>query len=245
MTDFTVVLLPGLDGTGTLFRPLLAHLPPNLRSLVVTYPTDELLGYEELLPRVLDVLPTSAPFVLLGESFSGPLVLMAAARSPVGLRGVILCASFVRNPLPAGSALLRHLVRGSCFRVAPEFARSWALLGRYATPSLRRLSSEAIDAVSPQVLAHRVRTVLNVDVRRELEACRVPVLYLRGTHDRVVGRRNMDEVIACSASATVEEIAAPHFVLQAQPGAAAAAVWKFLAALPSNPPTMKPSAGQA
>src|ERR1051325_2082913 len=106
MTALTVVLLPGLDGTGTLFRPLLDHLPPELHPLVVTYPPEEPIGYDELLPRVLDHLPTSTPFVLLGESFSGPLALMVAARSPTGLRVVIVCASFVRNPLPAGSSLL-------------------------------------------------------------------------------------------------------------------------------------------
>ncbi len=167
---------------------------------------------------------------------------MAAARSPVGLRGVILCASFVRNPLPAGTALLQHLVHGLCFRAAPEFARSWALLGGYATPELRRLSCEAIDAVSPSVLAHRVRAVLNVDVRRELEACRVPILYLRGTHDRLVGRRNGNDVTARCSSAEVAEIPAPHFVLQAQPAAAAAAVSEFLATLPSNPPLERTAA---
>ena len=226
----TIVLLPGLDGTGLLFRPLRAHLPAELRVVVANYPGDQLLGYEGLLQRVLDALPTSGPFVLLGESFSGPLALMAAARSPVGLRGVILCASFVRNPLPAGSVLLRHLVRGWCFRAAPDFVRSWALLGEDATPELRRLSSEAIDAVSPRVLAHRVRAVLTVDVRRELEACRVPVLYLRGKRDRLIGRRNGEEVVA-RCSGEVVEIAAPHFVLQAQPAAAAVVVSRFVAAL--------------
>ena len=242
MTDFAVVLLPGLDGTGTLFRPFVAHLPPELRPVVVAYPTDQPLGYDDLLPLVLEALPTSAPFVLLGESFSGPLALMAAARSPTGLRGVILCASFVRNPLPTGAAFLRHLVRGVCFRVAPEFVRNWALLGGYATPELRRLSAEAIDAVSPQVLAHRVRAVLKVDVHRQLEACDVPVLYLRGIHDRVVGRRNGDEVIARAPSADIAEIAAPHFVLQAQPAAAAVAVSKFVAALPSKAPLERTAA---
>jgi pimeloyl-ACP methyl ester carboxylesterase len=161
---------------------------------------------------------------------------MAAARSPAGLRGVILCASFVRNPLPAGSALLRHLVRGFCFRAAPEFVRSWVLLGRYATPALRRLSCEAIEAVSPNVLAHRVRAVLTVDVRRELEASPVPVLYLRGTHDRLVSRRSADAVVTRSSSTEVVEIPAPHFVLQAQPATAAAAIASFLAALPPKPP---------
>lgn len=236
MTDITLVLLPGLDGTGTLFKPLLAHLPPEVRPLVVAYPTQERLGYEELLPRVLDALPRSEPFVILGESFSGPLAIMAAARSPAALRGVVLCASFVRNPLPV-PARLKYLVRGLYFRATPEFARSWALLGRYATPELRRVLCEAIDAVSPDVLTHRARSVLEVDVRHELESCRVPVLYLRGTHDRVVGRRNGDEVATLCSSARVVEIPASHFVLQAQPAAATAAVSEFLSALPPDPPT--------
>ena len=32
-------------------------------------------------------------FVVVGESFSGPLALLLAARSPPGLRGVVLCAT--------------------------------------------------------------------------------------------------------------------------------------------------------
>jgi pimeloyl-[acyl-carrier protein] methyl ester esterase len=236
MTDFALVLLPGLDGTGTLFQPLLAHLPPQLRPIVVAYPTDQLLGYDDLLPLVLKTLPTSMPFVLLGESFSGPLALMAAARSPVGLRGVILCATFVRNPVPAVAAYLRHLVRGIYFRITPEIVRTWSLLGGHATPALRRLWFEATNTVSPHVLAHRVRAVLQVDVRPQLEICPVPILYLRATQDRVVSRRNGDDVIAGSSAAELVELAAPHLVLQVLPEAAAAAVSRFVASLPSNPP---------
>ncbi|MFT3786256.1 MAG: alpha/beta hydrolase [Tepidisphaeraceae bacterium] len=222
-------MLPGLDGTGTLFRPLLAHLPPGVKPLVVSYPTDEPLGYEELLPRVLGALPTPSPFVLLGESFSGPLAVMAAARAPADLRGVILCASFVRNPSPVPAVLLRPLAHRFCFRATPEFARSWALLGRYATPELRQMLREAIGATSAHVLAHRMRAVLDVDVCGELTACRVPVLYLRGTHDRLVGRRNANDVVARARVAQVVEMPAPHLLLQTQPEAAAVALSKFLA----------------
>src|SRR2546430_17674636 len=120
MTELPLVLLPGLDGSGLLFRPLIDHLPPELDPIVVAYPPDRALGYDELLPLALKALPTSAPFALLGESFSGPLALMAAARAPEGLQAVILCATFVRKPLLAHIPLLRHLVRGPCFRVVPE-----------------------------------------------------------------------------------------------------------------------------
>ena len=33
-----LVLLPGMDGTGDLFAPLLSALPPALRTIVVRYP---------------------------------------------------------------------------------------------------------------------------------------------------------------------------------------------------------------
>jgi propionyl-CoA carboxylase beta chain len=39
----TLVLLPGLDGTGILFRPLIEALPPEIRTLTCTYPGDEFL----------------------------------------------------------------------------------------------------------------------------------------------------------------------------------------------------------
>ena len=73
MTELALVLLPGLDGSGVMFRPLLGHVPPALRPVVVAYPPDKALGYEDLLPLVLDALPSSEPFVILGESFGGRL----------------------------------------------------------------------------------------------------------------------------------------------------------------------------
>ena len=65
----SLVLLPGLDGTGLLFQPLIDCLPEDIQPVVVAYPKELQLGYAELLPLVLDSLPPG-PFVLLGESFS-------------------------------------------------------------------------------------------------------------------------------------------------------------------------------
>src|SRR5262245_11899688 len=105
-----LLLLPGADGTGILFAPLLSALPPALQPLVVRYPPDQPLGYADLLPLVEEAVPASGDFLVLGESFSGPLALLLAARRPPGLRGVILCASFARNPLPGCTRWLRGLV---------------------------------------------------------------------------------------------------------------------------------------
>lgn len=143
----SLVLLPGLDGTGALFQPLLEHLPKDLKPIVVSYPGSDCLSYHELLPIVLRALPTDAPFVILGESFSGPLALMTAATCPRGLAGVVLCATFVRNPLLLRARWLRHLVRPFAFRLYPQFSAAKALLGGYSTLELRVSLAKTLAAV--------------------------------------------------------------------------------------------------
>jgi pimeloyl-ACP methyl ester carboxylesterase len=235
MRELAIVLLPGLDGTGLLFGPFVEQLPPDVQPIVVAYPGDELLGYEALLEFVVRALPKAMPFIILGESFSGPLALMAAATHPAGLQAVVLCASFVSNPLWLRGAWLRHLVRPFAFRLYPQFAKARALLGRFSTPELQASVQKAIAAVSPAVLAHRVRAVLTVDVTGQLASCPVPILYLQGTRDRVVPKRNIRRITAIRPTVEVEAIDAPHMVLQTQPAAAVRAITKFLASrVPSS-----------
>ena len=92
-----LLLLPSMDGTGLLFEPLVQALPPSLQARAVAYPPDQPLGYNDLLPLVQATAAEGGDFVVVGESFSGPLALMLAADRPVDLPCVVLCASFVRN----------------------------------------------------------------------------------------------------------------------------------------------------
>jgi len=226
----TMVLLPGLDGTGVMFRPFRRGLPAERRAVVVSYPRDEPLGYAELLPYVREALPAGEPCVLLGESFSGPLALMVAAERPAGLVAVVLCGSFVRNPAWWFPAWLAPLVRPGLFRGFLAARIAELLLGADATPELRALLAEALTGPRPEVLAHRVRAVLRVNVTRELEDCPAPILYLRGGRDRVVPRRSAGAITALRPSVEVACLdSAPHLVLQSEPEAALAAIERFLA----------------
>lgn len=77
-----LVLLPGMDGTGTLFDPLLAVLPKTCQIKVIKYPTDASLTYEELERYVIERLPIGrSPLIVIAESFSGPIALRLAARA--------------------------------------------------------------------------------------------------------------------------------------------------------------------
>lgn len=231
MAEITLVLLPGLDGSGVLFRPLVSRLPPQLRPIVVTYPQDRLLNYQQLVPLVLAVLPADGPFLLLGESFGGPLAVMVASAlaraGRNGLSGLVLSATFVRNPVWFRAAWLRFLAQPSALRLFPFLSRAKAKFFGYSSSELDALIKEALSEAAPRVVAHRLRCVMTVDVRRELAACGVPVLYLRGTRDFVVPRHNAADVAAALPSVRIVPIEAPHLVLQTQPEAGAAAIIEF------------------
>lgn len=68
-----LVLLPGLDGTGRLFEPLLRVLPFHFSPLVIAYPTHAALSYTELLRYIEQKMPCGEDYILLTESYSGPI----------------------------------------------------------------------------------------------------------------------------------------------------------------------------
>jgi pimeloyl-ACP methyl ester carboxylesterase len=69
--------------------------------------------------------------------------------------------------------------------------------------------------------------VLSVDVSAVLPQIVVPVLYLRASEDRLVPRSASD-ALTIVPQIRLTEIEGPHFLLQASPSAAAAAVEAFL-----------------
>ena len=222
----TLVLLPGLDGTGLLFSDFVSAFAPEFETTVVRYPTDQCLSYAELESMVRASLPAGRPFVLLGESFSGPIAISISASRPRGLVGLILCCSFARYPRRL-LAKLRLLVP-----VIPVKGRFVSLVGRVAngrgvSRALRSRLREVAAKVSSSVLRARIGEVLRVDVRDKLPEIEVPILYLRASYDGVIPRRASEEIRRLVPRVRVVEFAAPHFVLQAVAPRAAEVVGEF------------------
>jgi pimeloyl-ACP methyl ester carboxylesterase len=221
-----LVLLPGLDGTGILLRDFRKALGRHRSTILVSYPADPTFGYAALKEIARSRLPKRKPFVLLAESFSGPIAISLAADHPAGLRGLILICSFARNPLPT-LAPLGPLIRMLPVRWAPVGLLVWPTLGRFVTPTLRFQLREVLSRVSPSVFRKRLGAVVEVDVTSLLARVDVPVLCLVASEDRLVPRSASDELAAISRI-RFAEIEGPHFLLQVSPSAAAAHVEAFL-----------------
>jgi pimeloyl-ACP methyl ester carboxylesterase len=213
-----------MDGTGDLFAAFTSAV--DAETQVVRYPTDRSLGYAELEQLVLSELPSDSPYLLLGESFSGPIALSIASTRPALLRGVVLCCSFASNPRPK-LAPLRGLVKWLPGR-PPTDPLLWFLAGRFATPDLRDALSRALAQVSPAALRARMTAVIGVDVVPRLDSIRVPLLYLQATEDRVVPPSAAQTILDTVPRSRLVQIDAPHFLLQTRPLAAATAIDEFL-----------------
>lgn len=224
--------MPGLDGTGVLFSPFIKVLPDEFSPKVVSYPTDALFSYSELENYVAARLETDLPFIIVAESFSGPLAIRLAARKPKNLIAVILCATFIKNPLPRIARFIPLNVAKLLFKFSiPEFAIRRFLVGKDASKELIKQCCRVIQTTNPETMASRIRSVVNVNVSQELLNCSVPILYLCAKADKIVSRKSLDEIKTLRPDVEVALIDAPHFLLQHAPHAAIAAIKSFLNSL--------------
>jgi len=232
-----LVLLPGMDGTGQLFEPFVAALGEEFSVQVVRYPATEPLGYAELASLVRAALPTDRPFVLLGESFSGPIAISVAASAPPQLKEVwccvvrllvihsrfsVVCAGLF--PCCRWQLRQRDCSIGSCLDGSRR--RSCAPPSRGLWRRCRRMHCERdSDQCSGSTFLRSCAPSMC-----PCSTCEPPAtgLFLVQLSRHIV-RLKPDTHLA--------QIEASHFLLQASPGEAARVIGDFVRVMASDPPT--------
>lgn len=227
-----VLVLPGLDGTGNMLTEFEARLRTRVDVQVLRYPENASLNYSELADFVSMMLPKKEPYSIIAESFSGPVAAIIASKNSDGLRALIFVASFVRKPtsLPKviGSFARAFLLRSSfLLRLAAPFT-----FGKWRSKTLNELLRDSVGAVSSDILAFRIRLVMEVDELTTLERVTVPMLYLRPTQDRLISSSAFEVMKAANPALDLMCVEGPHFVLQVQAEECAKYVMDFLEALP-------------
>jgi pimeloyl-[acyl-carrier protein] methyl ester esterase len=231
-SPITLVLLPGLDGTGDLFVNLTQELPRDLKIITPAYPSPQFLSYSELVPWLGDVVPEVGPYVILGESFGSALAVKFAATHPRNLVGIILAVGFVSNPVRSWGPIPKLLSHPLLCRIPPpDFMLEYFLYGRGAPQSLKLAVRQARLSAGVELLAKRSREVIGCDAREELRQINVPLLFLQATKDRLVDRGCLEEIKRIHPEAIVISLRAPHLLFQREPRQAAKAIIRFLDSL--------------
>ncbi len=208
-----LVLLPGLDGTGQLFRRFLQVYPGETQ--VISLPGDGPQDHRALAQRIHSQLPTE-DFVLLAESYSGLIAVHLMAMGLTRLKGVIFVASFLKSPNPW---LLRLGMFAPLERppggVIPRFVYRSLILGKQASDGLIREFLQVITQLSPGLVKKRIRALKHLHAPT-LEVD-VPIFYLQAQQDRLIGRDCWDDFKRRFPAAECYPIDGPHLLLQSQP----------------------------
>ncbi|KAF0804272.1 hypothetical protein A6D6_03194 [Alcanivorax xiamenensis] len=208
-----LMLLPGMDGTGLLFRDLLTHLT-SLECEVIPLPDSGRQDIERLSDHIAGQLPDS-DYMLLAESFSGKIAERLLLREDPNLKAVIFVASFLSRPgrlLPGLAAALP--VKSLLALPASSLGIRWFLMGRDASDDAIARFKQTVSTVPGKVLGERLRQIAGM--RFEGHQFTVPALYLR-PRDDVLVRNATEEFQAAFADLNIVELEGPHFILQARP----------------------------
>jgi len=223
----TLVLLPGMDGTGELFENLLVELPTSLKTVIVRYPTSTVLNYEELTSLANMQIPKNTSYVLLGESFSGPIAIALAANANEQLKGVILCCTFATNPRPLLSNL-SFLVPAITITVKLLSVASKLLMSSFQNAKVYDQLKAVLPKVSPETMRARLDAVIGVNYLAELTKINVPILYLKGKQDHLVPSSASKTIVKYAKSVSLVELDAPHLLLQIAAKKAASEISSFM-----------------
>lgn len=77
-------------------------------------------------------------------------------------------------------------------------------------------------------MAARTRAALSVDVSKELQKSRVPIVYFSAKYDVLVPKWNLKKVIEIKPDINVVTFNTNHFLLQSVPQQAWEAIYKFV-----------------
>lgn len=223
----TLVLLPGMDGTGELFENLLTELSPEIKTVVVRYPTACILNYEELIALADMQIPKNTPYVLLGESFSGPIAIALAASASEQLKGVILSCTFAINPRPLLSKwsflVPTMVVDNQLLRVLSKL-----LMSSFESEKVYEQIKVVLPKTSPETMRARLDAVIGVNYLAALSKINVPILYLKGKQDHLVPSSASKTIVKYAKNVSLVELDAPHLLLQIAAKKAASEISGFI-----------------
>ncbi len=210
-----------MDGTGLLYEPLLKQWPERTRLSVVPYPADKILTYDQVEAYVKTRLPVHEPYVLVAESYGGPIAVRIAAQHPPMLSGLVLSATFVRRPRGNFGEGCRGIVGPYLFRLTwlrgiLEMILRWQGMSE----GRMHLVVGALDRARPEVLAARLKDALTVDAYEDLKKCGVPILCLYAKRDFILPDHCRETILEANPSVKLVGLDTPHFLFQSKPAEA-------------------------
>jgi pimeloyl-ACP methyl ester carboxylesterase len=214
-----VVLLPGLHGSRALFSSFIALAPAWASCLPLALPTVGGQSFDEIADAILPALRPLEGFVLLGESFSGPIAARLSAQLGQKVALLVLCNPVVEMSVQVPERILAPIV--TSVRM-PAWCASMVLSG--GDVSVARAALGEVRSLPNGILAQRLSAVFSATEGALASHLSPPLLTILGTSDRLVSLSRSRAFFSRVPQSTVVEIEGPHLIVQTRPAEVWAAI---------------------
>jgi len=155
-------------------------------------------------------------FILVGESFSGPIAYQIALTKPEHLLSVIFVATFLRSPRPFLLNLSRLLpIRSMLSLPLPDFMIKSLLRGAETNKEAIDLLKQARKQVPPSVITFRLQEIASL--KKPITACSIKSTYIQANNDKIVPASCLNDFKKLFSNLTVFQVKGSHMLLQSNP----------------------------
>lgn len=209
-----IVLLPGMDGTGELFAPLMPFLDKE-STTVISYPKHGKQDYGTLVEYVKSKLPND-DFILVAESFSGPIGAILAKRNLLNLKAIVFVATFISPPRQFILKIMRLIPLKQLSKM-PFTTRIYRhfLFSPHVSDSVVAQFQKVLAKLPSKILKQRMLAIETLKLNNGNIA--IPAIYIRPEDDKLVPYSKCVEFKMLFNNISVKTIKGPHFIIQTNP----------------------------
>jgi len=209
-----IVLLPGLDGTGLLFKPFLDVIPTGFEARVIPLVQNKALSSREQAEYVMEQIGTR-PCVLVAESYSGLIAYELVRNHSTGVKHIIFVASFLSRPShvsTVGAFFPIDLIKNT---MIPKNVVGRTIFGSWRSNALTNLFLQSVRSVDGEILKSRIKEISAIN--EPADALPVPCSYIQATHDWFVSGKALQNFERLRTDLSVHVVEGTHFLLQTNP----------------------------
>ncbi|MDC7684366.1 alpha/beta hydrolase [Asticcacaulis sp. BYS171W] len=179
----------------------------------LAYPQTGDQAYAHLGQLLLPEMPLDRDYILVGESFGGPLAIWLALHAPRKPLKLILGATFAASPYGRLGQIVSPLI--PLGRFLPLWTWQIRLMlfnGGHAETA--QMIHDTVSPIDRRTLLARVQSVLTCDMRSQLAALQMPILSLNAGKDRLI-----PPVLPRHFGKNIRQIrlGLPHMIFQCDP----------------------------
>ena len=219
-----LVLLPGMDGTGNLFRDFVDYC--DCDGKIISLPTDGNQLYPALAEKIINELPQKEDYILLAESFSSGLIphlMSIVSHKP---KAIVVVSGFLYPPKPFLLMLLRILPLRWLMKLpgSKKLTRYFCMQG--ASDKAWELCWSVLNKMDYVLIKKRLAAIQKMDhLNYKID---LPMLILFARQDKLVTSHCLFRAIHLLPDIHVRNFDGPHFLLQVKPQETAKIIMDFM-----------------